>query len=443
MAASHHDATLHNAASSYTTSVDSTGPDCIRDTGTKSAQHAASPGFAVYLAFMTDGEAPVPSDATQAPIDVSRYAYLELTGDRFDAIGMPVDAMREVSNFRDAIVAEARESWIKQHPGRARVPNGFVDSFDLRLVRIDEGSARPVLYLNTSQSDDPENELSVSPYFATAVSSIAVILQEVNRDGFVPSRRLSSEVERTLRKVGATLGAGETLTFGDATNKERRAKVDATTIEVLQRIDNEVGGPEAVDLIGFIVEYDSVGRSFRLVTATGSSVCNLSPNNLELTRLVKEYLAPDGFSAPDVIISGYSNNRSSRSPTVDEVFKIAVHRRAEDKVLISQVRAIQTLHPGWLTPGSMVPDKVQFKRALRVAEMLIEIDIGANAVPASTGAIVFEWSRDPVEMTASIEPGNRMFLCVDNVKTDDLIESDSQYDEQRLLNFVRTGEVGD
>lgn len=64
-----------------------------------------------------------------------------------------------------------------------------------------------------------------------------------------------------------------------------------------------------------------------------------------------------------------------------------------------------------------------------------------SMVPNADGAIVLEWKRGHVEMSAAIEAHNGLFLCSDNTATDDLLESQTEYDEALLLRFLEAGSM--
>jgi len=404
----------------------------------------------VYVTAMEDGEV-VPAvhegDHTSSADTVAafeRFAFIELTGQRFDAPGMPLDALRELSNLRDAVMAAARERWLEAHPERARVPSGFAESLDLRLLRVERGSARPVFYLNTSAVVADEEVEPFPVFYKRGLDRIAETVMQVNRTGTLASDQVSSAVRDSVRKIGSSLQVGETLSFGDPKDGEHQATITEDTVRILQRIEDFTSGPTPIDIVGFIVEYDSVGRSFRLATATGTAVCNLDDHHPELALRVKEYLAADGITAPDVMVRGMSDNPQKSSPTVDSVFRVNVVRRVSEKALALEVLSTGFLRPGWLEPGSDVPDKKQTRSALAVADLLLGLEIeGAHAIPSGAGAIVFEWRTGPVEMTVSIDPGGKLFLCADDTETGQLIESEGKYSLPRVEAFVRGHDVNE
>src|SRR5690242_19387562 len=85
-------------------------------------------------------------DTAVAPVEgADGFIYFRMTGARFEAPGMPADSVVEVQRFSELVYEVARHVWLERNQGRARVPSDMVRAFDLRLVSVEDGSARPVL----------------------------------------------------------------------------------------------------------------------------------------------------------------------------------------------------------------------------------------------------------------------------------------------------------
>lgn len=75
----------------------------------------------------------------------SPFVSLIFRGARFDAAAMPVEALPEISAYRELVLAVAREIWLAQNPARQRTPKGFEAGFMLRLTGVQPGSTVPVV----------------------------------------------------------------------------------------------------------------------------------------------------------------------------------------------------------------------------------------------------------------------------------------------------------
>ncbi|MGH3831394.1 MAG: hypothetical protein ACRDRS_13265 [Pseudonocardiaceae bacterium] len=69
---------------------------------------------------------------------------------------MLVGVLPELAAYQELIVTVARELFLRRYPGRQRVPRGFAESFQLRLERVDKGSAVPVLERVNPDAAPPE-----------------------------------------------------------------------------------------------------------------------------------------------------------------------------------------------------------------------------------------------------------------------------------------------
>jgi hypothetical protein len=74
-----------------------------------------------------------------------RIARLRLTGSRFEGDGTPIGALPELVAYQELVGRGGQGSLSRLHPGRQRMPRGFTDRLQLRLVSVEQGSAIPVL----------------------------------------------------------------------------------------------------------------------------------------------------------------------------------------------------------------------------------------------------------------------------------------------------------
>lgn len=90
---------------------------------------------------------------------------------------------------------------------------------------------------------------------------------------------------------------------------------------------------------------------------------------------------------------------------------------------------------GALGPGS----KAVETSVLTDLMSLGSLSTGVHAVPMYDGSVALEWTRGDCEYTAEIRRNHVLFLCVDNVVTDELHEAESSFDAAILRNFIASG----
>ena len=379
--------------------------------------------------------------------DKEGFIYLRLTGDRFDLPGMPADSIAEVQRVSELIYEVARGVWISENPGRTRVPSAFVKALNLRLVSIEEGSAIPVLQLPRPTREDEE----FLPVFASAREIILDTFLSVTDDRRLPDTFPRSALS-ALRRVGKTLTAVDTMTLGNPrttyedAGDPRRVVVAPETLDIIADIDAALAsepGPE--DLEGVVTEFDGYRGRFELRDLRGAvHICKLASFEREVSEAIKSALAPDGITAPDVVISGIGlRDARDRVNELWDVHAVRVVRPYREKALMHKLSELKDLRHGWWGGGSEAPDREAMQRLESAIPALgrleVALAIGANA----DGAVILEWARGQVAYTAHLEPGNHLFLCSDDTETDELHERQMDYSQDRLVRFVESGQIDD
>ncbi|WP_158942629.1 hypothetical protein [Streptomyces sp. ERV7] len=369
------------------------------------------------------------------------FAFFLLTGDRFDPPGMPADTAREVGTFREAVLKVARHLWLEENPDRRRLPNGFNEAFDLRLLSISGGSAKPRMRIYRQPGRVSDADWSEwSSIYTKARDVLTDSLQGITEPR-QQAIQFPPDTLGAIRRVGSSLRDSETLVLGDPRQESKRAIVDHTVRELLDEIEEIAPTPELAHAEGLVIEYDGSTLSFRLKTDTGTITCRLDPKSYRLASAAKDFLATDGITAPDVRVSGETLDPTQRNAPMVRITEIVAIRSVEEKALHAQLHRIHELHDGWLGPGSKAPDGEVMGKAARLIPEIARLGAGVSLVPSTEGAILLEWQRGEVEMSAAIEPDDEMFLCADNTATDDLLEDQSAFDESRLLSFLTDGSM--
>ena len=377
------------------------------------------------------------------------FIYFRMTGERFNAPGMPAASVVEVQRLSELVYQVARSVWLERNQDRSRVPSAMVAAFDLRLVSVDEGSAMPVLRLATPPPLGYEDE-DFRPVFERARSIVVDTVVGVADDRIVPDDFPRAALP-WLKRLGKTIEGGEAIELAEPRPASARgalpprlATLTQQVHETIEAIDAALDSePAPLKIEGVITEFDGARGTFEIRdTFNETRVCRLAYNEREVAERVKSALAADGVTAPDVRISGIGVvDRRGRIGNLWDIDELVVIRPSEEKLLMTMVAAVAELQAGWWGPGSTAPDRdaLQNVEALlpELARLNVLIAIAANG----SGAVVLEWTRGPVEYTAQLEAHSAMFLCADNTETDEIEERQVSYDPRRLLRFVESGEI--
>lgn len=371
----------------------------------------------------------------------SPFAFLELGGARFDAVGMPAETAKEVGFLREAILEMARTVWRERHPGRRNVDPGFAAAFDLRLTKVEEGSARPQLLLRRPTSgpgaDHWDEWLDI---YAAARDRVTTAIGEVSADATY-AQDLSRPVRSALAKVGSSLSDEELTTVGHPLDPNFRVILDARTRQVLKSIDDVLPEqPRPVSVTGVVVEYDGASLSFRLRTEdSGVATCTLEQFNDPLARFVRDVLALDGVTAPDVSVQGVTLDIERKPLSVFDVHAVTLVRSVDQKMLVSRMNQLSELQAGWWGPDSQAPTREVLEKLQLLLDRLAGLGVAVDLIPVGDGSVSIETRRGSYDLTASVEPGNSMLLVRDNVESDELAETESDFDADRLIDFLVSG----
>lgn len=103
--------------------------------------------------------------------------------------------------------------------------------------------------------------------------------------------------------------------------------------------------------------------------------------------------------------------------------------------LMSKLAHLASIEEGDLAPGS-APVATDVLHDLR---SMTSLAVEAAVVPTAAGSVAIEWQEGDVEYTAEVRAGHRMFLCWDNVETDELLETEMAFDAEKLQRFLESG----
>lgn len=366
------------------------------------------------------------------------FAHFTLEGARFEAEGMPTDSAVETDHYREAVYEAARVLWLDDNPDRTYVPENFDKAFDLRLVKVDEGSAQTRVKLHR----DSRYDAHWYEYFERARDVITDVVDDTAILGVIPPN-VTPRVRRALRKVGRTLHPDEKVILGEPAETGRHAVLTADVRSVLAAIDEALPDEyQEAKVTGVIVEFDSRGQTFELLREPdGIRVeCRLPSYIPSLSNRVREVMAADGVTAPDVQVSGFALLDSAGLFTVlSEVTAVDVVRPYWEKRLRIKAERFAALEEGWRGPGSVAPDRTVIAHLEEVIPILGRLDVHVAVAPSADGHAVLEWRRGDVDYMAEIEPRDRLYMCLDDRATGRLEDAEVPFDVAVLMVFAQDG----
>lgn len=385
-------------------------------------------------------------EALPPPVKVEEaFAYLALEGAQFNEEGMPAATAAEVVAYSQAVYQVARDLLLAQS-GASRVPTAFTKAFDLRLVSIEEGSARPKLILRKPESVRQEDFDTYAPIFQAARDAVTDALIQAATDYSLPVS-FPRRAVTPLKRLGASLDDDSRLVVGAPTGgPNERASVTTTTRAVLRQITTilEADQEEAdeVDAIGVITEYDSVHWTFDLRRESDRRMinCRIVGNQESLAREAKRALSINGIVGADVKVSGLAyRNADGDFGLIFDVDGISVERTINEKAIMSRVQQMRALNSGWWGADSEPPSIELIELVEGLSDHLRDLDQQIAVAPTADGGIEFEWRMQGSQYTAALGPAGKMAFYVDNLTTDELSEHEQPLDRDVLLHFLQSG----
>jgi len=204
------------------------------------------------------------------PID---FLKPRLIGSRFDGAAIPLEVLADFAGLNELLIKTAKWVYLQDHPERTRSPRGFTQNLELKIVGIEDGSAKPVIQL-----------------FFLAVAAIAPSLFPVDAQAYMERARdtvitaidaaatgkpitLPPKLLRHFERFGRSLQDGESIEFREAVNGQPAVRLDKPTRRALLLAppdSTEVTDPAA--FLGLIPNVKQTEGTFDVELAGGPRV---------------------------------------------------------------------------------------------------------------------------------------------------------------------------
>jgi hypothetical protein len=332
------------------------------------------------------------------------FARLRLTGGRFDGNGMPVETLVELAAYRDLIVGVAKEIFRSRHPRRQRVPRGFEDRLHLRLRRVEEGSAMPVL-----ERALPEGTLlAVDDEFTEARNLIEDAVEAVDAQAPLPDD-FPRDALILFNRFGQTLRADEAIELrrSTATSGPRFTPEVRKTLVLQQSRKYQ----QEVEDFGWVLEMDAQRMSCLIRLRMGPQTPIPAPLDEVTFAPVKEVLEPNG-EGPPVRVSGVGVFDTDRGLIrLDSIHDVSLLDEPEDLALLDdRLDQLASLEPGWLDGEGVPPDAMVITRARRILADLMSFEVPRPRVfPTPEGGVQAEWTVHEHEVSVTFEPDGKLY----------------------------------
>lgn len=287
----------------------------------------------------------------------SPFVTLIFRGKRFDGATMPLEALPELSAYRELVIAVAKALHQAEHPERQRLPKGFEAGFRLVLQRVEPGSAIPIIARVTeppamallfSDAAEPDR-------FVRARDLVEQTIAAGAKNAALPAE-LSNDALARFNSFGRTLGEDESIVVAQPGTRDGAVYDRAVRRRLVLRAQPTY--EDAVDLVGEVRAADKDAEGFTLVTADGRKhsvrvpphFLPLAVRSLDQAALVR-VRGTGLYDAEGELVKVTSATDLSPAEEGEEPTRAGCPTPVE-----AQLESLQALAPGWYDDSSPAYD---------------------------------------------------------------------------------------
>lgn len=379
------------------------------------------------------------------PGDLETKPFLKpiLRGGRFDGAlpSVPVEFLAEFAAY-EKLVLEVACALYREAQDRRRVPEGFVDAFQLRLSAIEEGSTIPVLVrsiaLAASLSLFPPVADGASDIYEQARDRVTACVESVVANGKIPANFPQSAL-RFFENFGKRLEPGESIELRAPGAQSGPRYTKETQKAISERLRNS----KLVVLFGKISGLDGNSRRFNIdVSEPHERKYKRLPYHPEMHIALASCLAhfkanSERSQARIVATAAYDDHGK-----IVEIVSVAQVQPLDGAVtpVSEQLAQLRTLSPGWLDGQGMPPSA---ESLAWTTEILGKLPSDGSIprpylYPTPEGSIQAEWDIGPWSVTVEVDVISHC-LSVSALNTQTQAGLDKDFKENHaheLANFL-------
>lgn len=318
-------------------------------------------------------------------------------GPRFDSHMLPVELLRELQAYQEAIVQLAAMLWHEEHPGRARLPRGFGAEFHLAIRAIDDKAGCTGVELHRQRA--PAQTSVGGDYYEKGRELLSQMIGDV-ASGEGRPRPISARARNALARLGSTLRPGESIVF--ASTPGARSGVRFLPEYARRLAARSRPQEDDVEVVGVYDSRSVRGRRIGVVQGSRVITCQAEPDK------IGEWNA---FLDHKVRVRGRGLvNDDDEVLEVTETHEVSL---AEAASLDLQFARLRRLEAGWYDGEGEPLDRAMLERFEALLRQLEAAGIPRPSLyPTEDGEARAEWSNAPFEISVIASPVDPVLLEV-------------------------------
>ncbi|ADG07526.1 hypothetical protein [Kyrpidia tusciae] len=357
-----------------------------------------------------------------------------LTGRRFEEHGIPLELFKDFVALEEMIVEVAKYHYLKDHPERQRVPRGFTDGVTLKLLKVDKGSAVPLIAV-TQTIPEQLTLFPIAPttitYLKRAIETITKVIDESSNSEAV-RKRLPEKFLGYFDRIGRSLREDEAIEF-PLEGENRCARLTLETRKKLIQASHSKELTNEIQLRGMVPEVDKDLNTFHVQLVDGSKV--KIPLAMQYRDAVLE--AFNGYSnRVRILVQGIGKFRlDGKLVGVESVEHVTLLDPLDVRARLEELAALED---GWLDGEGKKLDSSGLRWFGERFSQLFPEDLPLPyAYPTVEGNLRLEWTFGTREVSLEVMLDDHLGQWhVLDVDTDDEDSRQLNLDEDRDWTYV-------
>ena len=346
-----------------------------------------------------------------------------LRGQRFEGGAIPLDILADFAVLGEMAIEVAKWCFLKQNPDRTRSPRGLADSISFKLTGLHQGSAIPVISLESNAPTLPGIPPPFEVYFDQARDAIVGAIAAAERHGSVVDY-LPEKCLGYFDRIGRSLRAGESIEFTTPA-QETPARLTRESRRRLVLASSRIQELTAkVSVRGSIPELDQDRMTFELQLIDGHKITGTVPDE-HLDAIMDAF---NGYrDSVKVLIQGLGKyDRQDRLVRVQSVEHTALLDPLDVPARLEEFRQMTA---GWLDGEGVAPQPDQLDWLAKTFDLNYPDDLPLPyTFPTPEGRVEMEWSLGSrsvaLEVDLAQRRGDWLSYC-----------DESEQDETRTLDL--------
>ena len=339
---------------------------------------------------------------------IERFLEPRFHGRRFENGSIPMEFLRSLPHLSDLIVEIAKWEYLKENPETTVVPNGFSSRVAFTFSEVKEGSAIPAIDIEVTSPRHTTRELDgmpppFLPYYERARESIVSIISHAEA-GRLTKTMVPKKGFYHLRQFGLGLHEDESVEF-EAKNGAK-ALLTHHVLHSLEEASRTESFVRDIEIRAYIPAMNQEKRNVSLRLLNDRKIdCKIDERfDKEIMGAFVTYRDKDQGRA---LIRGKGVfDRPDNLVEIESIETVEILGPLDVEFNLHELRQLEE---GWFDGHGMAPKRSDLDWLANAFRKHFRRDLEEPYIyPTIEGGVELEWTRDPWEMSLTIDLSSRL-----------------------------------